>query len=120
MAYEVPEQAATRVAPAVWRWTVLVAISLAMFGNYYAYDAVAPVADLLASRYPDREDGTYFQATALLLRGRAADAATLARRAVAASMMSAKAQNLLGATSASRLYKESTVKSCPYKGVQYK
>jgi MFS family permease len=33
--------------PAVWRWAVLVAVSVAMFGNYYAYDAVAPVADLL-------------------------------------------------------------------------
>lgn len=33
--------------PAAWRWAVLVAISLAMFGNYYAYDAIAPVADLL-------------------------------------------------------------------------
>ena len=30
-----------------WRWGVLVAISAAMFGNYYTYDSVAPVADLL-------------------------------------------------------------------------
>jgi MFS family permease len=33
--------------PTVWRWSVLVAISVAMFGNYYVYDSVAPVADLL-------------------------------------------------------------------------
>jgi MFS family permease len=33
--------------PAAWRWAVLVAASVAMFGNYYAFDAVAPVADLL-------------------------------------------------------------------------
>ena len=33
--------------PPVWRWAVLVAISVAMFGNYYVYDAVGPVADLL-------------------------------------------------------------------------
>jgi MFS family permease len=33
--------------PAVWRWAVLVAISVAMFGNYYTYDSIAPVADLL-------------------------------------------------------------------------
>ena len=33
--------------PAVWRWAVLVAISVAMFGNYYVYDSIAPVADLL-------------------------------------------------------------------------
>jgi MFS family permease len=29
------------------RWTVLVLVSVAMFGNYYAYDAVAPLADHL-------------------------------------------------------------------------
>jgi MFS family permease len=33
--------------PALWRWSVLVAISIAMFGNYYAYDSIAPVADSL-------------------------------------------------------------------------
>jgi MFS family permease len=33
--------------PAFWRWAVLVAISVAMFGNYYVYDSIAPVADLL-------------------------------------------------------------------------
>jgi MFS family permease len=33
--------------PALWRWSVLVAISVAMFGNYYVYDSIAPVADLL-------------------------------------------------------------------------
>ena len=33
--------------PAIWRWAVLVAISVAMFGNYYVYDSIAPVADLL-------------------------------------------------------------------------
>jgi MFS family permease len=31
-----------------YRWLVLVFISLAMFGNYYLYDSIAPVADLLA------------------------------------------------------------------------
>jgi MFS family permease len=33
--------------PAGWRWAVLVAVSVAMFGNYYAYDAVGPVAESL-------------------------------------------------------------------------
>ena len=33
--------------PAVWRWAVLVAISVAMFGNYYVYDSIGPVADSL-------------------------------------------------------------------------
>jgi MFS family permease len=31
----------------VYRWLVLVVISLAMFGNYYVYDSVAPIADML-------------------------------------------------------------------------
>ena len=30
-----------------YRWAVLIFISLAMFGNYYVYDCVEPVADLL-------------------------------------------------------------------------
>lgn len=42
--------AATRPPPpAVFRWTVLVLVSLAMFGNYYVYDTIAPVADILKS-----------------------------------------------------------------------
>jgi len=36
--------------PAFYRWTVLVVISLAMFGNYYVYDAISPIADLLKSQ----------------------------------------------------------------------
>jgi MFS family permease len=39
--------AAKRPPPAAWRWAVLIAVSTAMFGNYYAYDAIAPVADSL-------------------------------------------------------------------------
>jgi len=30
-----------------FRWFVLIVISLAMFGNYYVYDSVAPIADML-------------------------------------------------------------------------
>jgi len=33
-----------------YRWAVLIFISLAMFGNYYVYDALSPVADLLISQ----------------------------------------------------------------------
>ena len=33
--------------PPAYRWVVLVIISLAMFGNYYVYDAISPIADLL-------------------------------------------------------------------------
>jgi MFS family permease len=36
--------------PTVYRWAVLVVISLAMFGNYFFYDMLAPVADLLSSQ----------------------------------------------------------------------
>jgi len=34
----------------VYRWLVLVFVSLAMFGNYYVYDSISPLADLLASQ----------------------------------------------------------------------
>ena len=30
-----------------YRWMVLIALSLAMFGSYYAYDALSPLADVL-------------------------------------------------------------------------
>jgi MFS family permease len=33
--------------PVVFRWTVLIFISLAMFGNYYVYDSISPLADVL-------------------------------------------------------------------------
>lgn len=33
-----------------YRWNVLIWVSLAMFGNYYVYDALSPVADLLAKQ----------------------------------------------------------------------
>ena len=41
-----PMSALPRPTPA-WRWAALVFASLAMFGNYYAYDALNPVVDLL-------------------------------------------------------------------------
>jgi MFS family permease len=33
----------------MYRWVVLVVISLAMFANYYVYDSIAPIADMLKS-----------------------------------------------------------------------
>ncbi|QOC21457.1 MFS transporter [Wenzhouxiangella sp. AB-CW3] len=33
--------------PPLYRWAVLVLISLAMFGNYYVYDSLGPVIDLM-------------------------------------------------------------------------
>jgi len=46
--------------PAFWRWSVLVAISVAMFGNYYVYDSIAPVADSLQKLlgFSDTQIGT--------------------------------------------------------------
>src|SRR5436305_9112024 len=41
---EAPRDEPTRL----YRWMVLVFVSLAMFGNYYVYDCIAPVADVLA------------------------------------------------------------------------
>src|ERR1035438_3743751 len=36
--------------PAILRWIVLVFISLAMFGNYYIYDCISPLADVLKAQ----------------------------------------------------------------------
>ena len=46
--------------PPLWRWLVLVAVSVAMFGNYYAYDSVGPVADSLQKQlgFSDTQIGT--------------------------------------------------------------
>jgi len=33
-----------------YRWAVLVLISLAMFGNYYVYDSISPLADVLKAQ----------------------------------------------------------------------
>ena len=46
--------------PAFYRWSVLVVISLAMFGNYYVYDAISPIADLLKDQlgFSDKNIGT--------------------------------------------------------------
>ncbi len=36
--------------PAFYRWAILVFVSLAMFGNYYIYDSISPLADVLAKQ----------------------------------------------------------------------
>lgn len=36
--------------PAMLRWAIWLLVSLAMFGNYYIYDSISPLADLLKSR----------------------------------------------------------------------
>ncbi|HLV87970.1 MAG TPA: MFS transporter [Candidatus Sulfotelmatobacter sp.] len=41
----------TRPEPSsLFRWLVLVFVSLTMFGNYYVYDCIAPIADLLSKQ----------------------------------------------------------------------
>src|SRR5271167_1628129 len=42
-----------------YRWVVLVVLSLAMFGSYYAYDALSPLADVLKLQlgFSDRDIG---------------------------------------------------------------
>lgn len=41
----------TRPAPStLYRWIVLIFVSLAMFGNYYVYDCLSPAADVLKSQ----------------------------------------------------------------------
>src|SRR5256886_13632152 len=34
----------------MFRWLVLIFVSLTMFGNYYVYDCIAPIADLLSKQ----------------------------------------------------------------------
>lgn len=48
---QTPMPSADRPAPPpVYRWLVLVVISLAMFGNYYVYDCISPLADVLKAQ----------------------------------------------------------------------
>ncbi len=52
--------AVPRSAPSrFYRWVVLVFVSLAMFGNYYFYDALSPLADILQKQlgFTDKQIG---------------------------------------------------------------
>ncbi len=46
--------------PVFYRWVVLFFVSLAMFGNYYVYDSIAPLADVLKDQlgFSDANIGT--------------------------------------------------------------
>jgi len=46
----------------MYRWVVLVVISMAMFANYYVYDSIAPIADILKSDlgFTDANIGTLY------------------------------------------------------------
>ncbi|OQC36336.1 MAG: Hexuronate transporter [Acidobacteria bacterium ADurb.Bin051] len=48
--------------PPFYRWVVLLFVSLAMFGNYYVYDSMAPVFDLLKERlaFSDQQLGLLY------------------------------------------------------------
>lgn len=48
--------------PRAYRWIVLLFISLAMFGNYYAYDATGPVFDLMKQQvgFTDQDLGLLY------------------------------------------------------------
>ena len=43
-------EAVRREPSALYRWLVLIIVSLTMFGNYYVYDCIAPIADLLSKQ----------------------------------------------------------------------
>jgi len=44
-------QSVTKPEPNLFfRWGILLFVSLAMFGNYYIYDSISPLADLLAKQ----------------------------------------------------------------------
>jgi spermidine synthase len=72
-----------------------------VFADMGDAERLEPLAGALIARYPEREEGRYYQAAALLLRGRPAEAADVARRLLAIDPQHAKAQNLLGAACAS-------------------
>ncbi len=48
--------------PPMYRWFVLIVISMAMFANYYVYDSIAPIADILKSDlgFTDANIGTLY------------------------------------------------------------
>ncbi|MEO8197197.1 MAG: MFS transporter, partial [Thermoanaerobaculia bacterium] len=52
--------APTNPPPGSLRWTVLLLISVALFGNYYVYDSIGPLADSLQKLlgYSDTQIGT--------------------------------------------------------------
>ena len=52
---ETPRPAPSRL----YRWVVLIVLSLAMFGSYYAYDALSPLADVLKQQlgFSDKDIG---------------------------------------------------------------
>ncbi len=61
MTHDIQPTAQPKPPPsASWRWAVLGAVSLALFGNYYVFDSIGPVADALQRilHYTDTQIGT--------------------------------------------------------------
>lgn len=60
------QPAATSLPPPsqIYRWAVLLFISVAMFGNYYVYDSMGPVFDLLSTQlgFTDQQKGLLYSA----------------------------------------------------------
>ncbi len=63
-------------------------------------DRLAPLAEAMVARFPDRLEARYYRATALYLRGRHEDAIAKARLVTTRDPAHARAQNLLGASCA--------------------
>jgi tetratricopeptide (TPR) repeat protein len=57
---------------------------------------LAPFADAMVARFPERPESHYYRATALFLSGKTTDAVTAARRVVDAQPSHARAHGLLG------------------------
>jgi len=49
-------QTLTNEPPVGLRWFVLGVVSIAMFGNYYVYDSISPLADVLAKQLNFTDD----------------------------------------------------------------
>ena len=101
--------------PRVYRWAVLIFISVAMFGNYYLYDSIAPIADLLKSgvTFVNRQLGSGTRLIIDLLLDnegvassgiRGFDNVELTHAAVAAYIASGKADAGLGVEAAARAF----------------
>ena len=63
-------------------------------------ERLAPLADAMVARFPDRIEARYYRATAMFLRGNARDAVAAARQVVEVRPDHARAQSLLGAACA--------------------
>ena len=88
---------ALRLAPEEPRAAEQLASVLADAGDG---ERLAPLADAMVARFPDRLEARYYRATALFLRGRPQDAVDAVRQVVDARPEHTRAQNLLGAACA--------------------